>query len=884
MPDPGLHAEARGRRRAKQQGLLHGEACVALDEARAVSRGCGLVFAMLVAACSDDRSVAPVENAAIGPHAPAEAPPPSSTRGTEFVTARDELHRALSQVGYPETADRWPALRILASGGEDAARVITGSIVADESNPYLEVLIVMIGDRSVPALLEIIEDRERAEWARLRLAAIGRSVGFGRHEQAVVEACMAALEHPGRYALELADVLSANRGIRERAAPYLAEKVRATLDRGIAAGDVVPLQVALVVLAKVGSEGAFAAPIVARALDVSELCYFALDALGSMGTGAHAASADLVRWADSSNLDLRRRAIWAIGRVAPDQHLGVLFQASGDPDDYTAVVAIEALTESSALHARQEVLDLLLLRLHDARPMVFDAAAAALNESRHPGAVGLLVDEAAASGRNSAGVMEMLLDRIGEPALTNAVTSRLPVAEPLARLRMFRLLPPAVARAAGGEEAVLAGLRSAVVDIRCESVETAASLAGGSPVLAHALSSALRDADAGTRATAFNMLESLPAEVLADLTDLATALRDPRDDVRVDAARLICRSGRDVAAAVAELGRHLEPGSRLITAAMEPVERLQGDAAPLAGPLARLLLSDPQRGTSAARALLHTGSAGIELLRSHWASVTTAARREVLEEVLRLPPPREPSLGPLVVTAASDPDEATRRLAAAAAGALPAEQSVELLMQLLKDPEPHVRGAAAREMANVGEAAEAALPLLYGLLSDTARACRVEAAGAVWAIAGDRSVAGTLREAAESQDLLVGTWRAVELLAHMRPDDDNSIAVLATALHFWAPASDVPDDVVVALMRSLAARGDRSALAVGALASLVAAEAPSGRGPGFARLRMEAASTLGSIGSPAEPAIPALEGAARSSDEEVASAATRAIAQIVSAR
>jgi HEAT repeat protein len=215
----------------------------------------------------------------------------------------------------------------------------------------------------------------------------------------------------------------------------------------------------------------------------------------------------------------------------------------------------------------------------------------------------------------------------------------------------------------------------------------------------------ITDADPRARLRAIAGIARDAAAVRQNLPQLAAALHDDFEPVAIAAAYAMAGAGADALAPLAEVLR----GDR----GDDPdANRSSHDGS---GP-------DPGRASrSAAYGLVEVGSASVpaalELLAGGGAHVRKLAAF-VLGEIAGTPP----AVTEALCRAAADPVAAVRINAIEALGLKPATpSSIAALSAAIKDADPQVRFSAALSLAQIGPAAEAAVPALGEALLDQNR-------------------------------------------------------------------------------------------------------------------------------------------------------------------
>lgn len=115
-------------------------------------------------------------------------------------------------------------------------------------------------------------------------------------------------------------------------------------------------------------------------------------------------------------------------------------------------------------------------------------------------------------------------------------------------------------------------------------------------------------------------------------------------------------------------------------------------------------------------AVILCSAQNLELLRSNIASGNTELKRNALFQIKNL---HTEAASRLAVSALSDPDEIVRATAASAVIFLPKNEAAQVLLPLLSDKAPFVRGEAAFALGEVGDAS-AVSPLIRLLQKDSA--------------------------------------------------------------------------------------------------------------------------------------------------------------------
>jgi HEAT repeat protein len=216
---------------------------------------------------------------------------------------------------------------------------------------------------------------------------------------------------------------------------------------------------------------------------------------------------------------------------------------------------------------------------------------------------------------------------------------------------------------------------------------------------------ALSDGDPRARAAAISRLARDPAAVRAHLAELADALRDDCEPVSVNAAYAMVAAGADA-----------------LPALIETLRRDTGDDPDANRSSHDGTLPDPGRpARSAVYAMAEIGLPSVPALLDLLASGGGHVRKLAAF-----------ALGEISGTAAevtqalcratTDPVAAVRINAVEALGLKPATpSSVAALSAAIKDADPQVRFSAALSLAQIGPAAEQAVPALREALSDDNR-------------------------------------------------------------------------------------------------------------------------------------------------------------------
>jgi HEAT repeat protein len=228
-----------------------------------------------------------------------------------------------------------------------------------------------------------------------------------------------------------------------------------------------------------------------------------------------------------------------------------------------------------------------------------------------------------------------------------------------------------------------------------------------------------------------------------------------------------------------------------------------------------------------------------------------------------------PSLGRVLRSGEREP----RAHVATALGCI-GKDSLPILLDALRDPDPDVRRMAMGGLAGLGPAAEPAIPVLIEKLKDQDVEMRTKAIGCLGSI-GPRAVPalvraieqekGLVRQGAAKALTFVGASRSLAepALWRMVRDEEaasrqQAIATL-TAIHsheeptitaMTAALKDPSPEVRVAAAKGLGELRWMAQPAVSALVEALKDESPA--------LRSSAAKTLGRIGAPAKVALPEL--------------------------
>jgi HEAT repeat protein len=220
-----------------------------------------------------------------------------------------------------------------------------------------------------------------------------------------------------------------------------------------------------------------------------------------------------------------------------------------------------------------------------------------------------------------------------------------------------------------------------------------------------AVTEELADADPRVRLRAVNRIAGNAGAVRAHLPQLAAALRDPFEPVAVDAAYAMAGAGADAIPALAEV-------LRADTAEDPERDRSSHDGT----------LPDPGRpARSAAYALAEIGLASVPLLLDLLASGGGHVRKLAAFALGEISGTAA-EVTQALCRAAGDATAAVRINAVEALGLKPATpSSVAALSAAIKDPDAQVRFSAALALAQIGPAAEAAVPALQDALGDENR-------------------------------------------------------------------------------------------------------------------------------------------------------------------
>ncbi|HUS63614.1 MAG TPA: HEAT repeat domain-containing protein [Kofleriaceae bacterium] len=368
----------------------------------------------------------------------------------------------------------------------------------------------------------------------------------------------------------------------------------------------------------------------------------------------------------------------------------------------------------------------------------------------------------------------------------------------------------------------------------------------GDPRAVPALERALGDAEHEVRAQAVQAIGRMPGpRARAASVALAARLDDDNTAVRQRAAEVLARVG-DGRAVIPLIGRLGDPSREVRSAALDALGRLGDERA--APAMIRLLRAEPQQP-------LEVQSQAVQSLGRLRSRAAVPPLIELLErghESLR--GPAAFALGQ--IAGRPNPDSATQSAVTA------------LLSALGRDD---ARGAAREALARVG--APAVLPLVARM-----RGAHGDELGTVVLLLGE------LRDPRAARPLLeelgrgrVGRERVIDALAAIAREADRRAPAAAagaerseTVLSLVALLAD-PDTAV----RRRAAEGLRGLCDGRAVAALAEAVADPDRA-----VRLAVLGELGRLGGKAVAALPALTRALERGDDETASAAARALAQL----
>lgn len=237
----------------------------------------------------------------------------------------------------------------------------------------------------------------------------------------------------------------------------------------------------------------------------------------------------------------------------------------------------------------------------------------------------------------------------------------------------------------------------------------------------------LGDTSAKVRLAALTYLIANQVEGIVAVLDAATS--DPDEKIRTLAFNTLCNTqGADAVRVLGEYYRKAGPDTRDLVASC-----LYGRDDPVSTEIFTALLGDSDTAMRGLAVGALAASGNLKPIYRLALDPDHDLKKTVLEAMKRSP---EPDMTPVLKEALADPNQGVRLLVVDALGGIQGEESSLLISGMVNDPSGDVRTAARRLVFS--RADEGTAPGLVGLLGDTSKDTREQAADSLVELGGER--------------------------------------------------------------------------------------------------------------------------------------------------